>query len=292
MTADPLLIFARAIHFAALFSLIGSALFAFYAPEAEASLRGSLSKILRVCALVAVPSGLLALALTATAMAGGLEQAFDPDFLKVFFFETPFGAPAAARLAFFLGLLAFGLGPGERAPWRGIGLGLGAGLLIDQAWLGHAAQGYGMLGATMLAVYSLHVLAGAAWLGALLPLLRLLSRDDSPQCALSQKIFGRFSRIGVPIVLILLATGAQNIWFRIGWRFSAFLEGGYGAALALKLFFVALALALAAFNRIIAVPALSRGAGRRALKASLVAEIALALAIVTSAAALGVTPPP
>lgn len=299
MTADPLLIFARAMQFAALFSLFGSALFSFYAPEATAFLRGGLAKILRLGALIAVPSGLLGLALMAAAMAGGFREVFALDFAKVVFLDTPFGAPVAARLSLLLGLTAFALWPGEGAQWRGVGLGLGAGLLIDQAWLGHAAQGFGLSGAIMLAVYSLHVLAGAAWLGALAPLLLLASRETdqgfslSPRgFSLSQKIFGRFSRLATPIVLLVLATGAQNLSFRLGWRPSPFWGAEYGVILAVKFLFVALALALAVFNRAIAVPALARGAGGRALKASLVAEITLALAIVTAAAALGVTPPP
>lgn len=283
MTADPLLVAARAIHFAALLVLFGSALFPFYAPEAAAPLRGILSKILRVAALVAVPSGLLWLALMAADMAGGFSEVFDPDFLRIFFLETPFGAPVAARLALFVGLLAFGLWPSDDAPWRGFGLFLGAGLLIDQAWLGHAAQGQVVV---LPALYVLHVLAGAFWLGALPPLLSALRPDPATPILLR-----RFSHLATPIVLALLASGAIMLWAHAGAALPELWPSAYGQILTIKLLFVTLALALALFNRLVAVPALARGHSS-VLRLSLIAEIAAGLAILLAAAALGVTPPP
>ena len=88
---------------------------------------------------------------------------------------------------------------------------VGAALLIDQAWLGHAAEGSGAWGALMVAVYGVHVLAAAAWLGGLPPLLFALretrGQGDDETRRRTIELLLRFSVIAMPAVALIVASG-------------------------------------------------------------------------------------
>jgi copper resistance protein D len=312
MTIFAFLVIARWIHFGSVFVLFGAALFWFYVPAsaaAPANLPRSYAatrRLLCVAAPVAALSGLAWLAgilvnMTSDPMAPDWGALKDPEILRLFFFETNFGVVSILRLILLgcaIGVIAL------RLPQRVRLIALvpiGAALLVSQAWLGHAAEGgAGLRGVAMIAAYSVHVLAGAAWAGGLAPLLFALvehRRSAKDFTAENLKILAGFSAMGMAAVTLIVLSGATNAGFRVGGSFGRLLDTRYGDTLFVKLTLVALMLALACFNRFIAMPRLRRAAATSAaqtgaLVRNVAAELVLAILVLGAAAALGITPPP
>jgi putative copper resistance protein D len=307
-----IIVLARWIHFAAVFVLFGSALFWFYAGEERgyaaddrdglAGARRATILLLRSAALVAAISGLVWLAGILASMTNGLASVADPEMLRLFFTETQFGLVAILRLALLAGAVLVAL-----SHWRGgvfffAMLCIGGLLLIDQAWFGHAAEGgAGFYGALMIAVYCVHVLAAGAWVGGLPPLLFVLaekarlSPGEAREGAL--EILSRYSAMALVAVTLIVLSGAANAGFRVGFSFARLFDSDYGVVLAAKAGAVALMLALAFFNRFVAMPRLraAKPGGKAPfarLRASVACELALGLVVLWIAAVLGVTPPP
>jgi copper transport protein len=125
------------------------------------------------------------------------------------------------------------------------------------------------------------------WMGALLPLL-LATRMDGAVLLLR-----RFSSLAVPMVALLVLSGATLTWLQAG-RPEALLGSAYGAVLAAKLALVAALLALALRNRRVLTPAIAAGDPTAVprLARAIRAEIFLGLAILALASAFRLTPPP
>lgn len=296
----PLLVLARWVHFASVFILFGSPLFWLGMKGGFFRARRATDGLLRWAAPVAALSGLAWLGALIANMAGGFDRLFDRETLTLFFFQTQFGPVAFLRLFLLGGAVAVAAAPGRA--WRAALMGIGALLLIDQAWLGHAAEGgAGLWGALMIFVYSAHVLAAAAWLGGLPPLFFVLKAAQglcgaeeagNPVAALTH-----FSVLALPAVGLILASGAGNVGFRVGLSLHALFLADYGYVLCAKAALVAAMLALAWYNRFVALPRLreSRAPGEAALAnlyVSVRCELALGLLVLGAAALLGVTPPP
>ncbi len=295
-----LLLLTRWIYFASVFALFGSALFWTYTPGAFPGARRASDILLRVAAPVAVLSGLGWIAAIIANMAGGFEKIADPRTLSLFFTQTQFGPVVEIRLVLFalaLGLAAWPMAADLR---RQAMVPVGAALLIDQAWLGHAAEGSGAWGAFMLAVYCVHVLAASAWLGGLPPLLFALretrGQGDDETRRRTVDLLLRFSLIAMPAVALIVASGLGNVGFRVGASVGCLFMTEYGPVLCAKAALVALMLALATYNRFVAQPRLRRAPASAwqgaLLKASVSIELALGFAVLMAAAVLGVTPPP
>ncbi len=160
---------------------------------------------------------------------------------------------------------------------------VGAALLIDQAWLGHAAEGSGAWGALMPGVYGVHVLAAAAWLGGLPPLLFALreTRGQGDEATRRQTLdlLLRFSVIAMPAVALIVASGLGNVGFRVGGSVGRLFMTNYGSVFCAKAALVVAMLALACYNQLVATaadaawsrerkathsPANQRGVGTRA----------------------------
>jgi putative copper resistance protein D len=167
------------------------------------------------------------------------------------------------------------------------------------AWAGHGGATLGYAGIIHVSADVLHLVAAAAWLGGLLPLILLLAslrRPDVPaQAMIASAICQRFSNLGIFSVLALLVSGLTNTWFLVG--DSQGLTGtSYGRLLSLKLLLFLGMVCLAAANRQYLMPRLTSGApgaggalARIARNAAL--ELFLGLAVIMVVAALGVTPP-
>jgi putative copper resistance protein D len=295
-----MIVLARWIHFGAVFVLFGSALFWTCVGNGRRlpGARGATVLLLRVAASLAALSGLAWLAGIVASMTNGLASVFDSEMLGLFFTQTEFGPVSILRLGLLAGAVLVAVSPSTKS-WFFAAFGLiGALLLIDQAWLGHAAEGgAGLYGATMIAVYAVHVLAAGAWVGGLPPLLFALaepgprSADDARINALA--ILSPYSAMAMVAVGLIVVSGAANAGFRVGFDFDRLLDTDYGVVLALKAAVVAAMLALACFNRFVAMPRLREGSASLArLRASVAVELALGLAVLAVAAVLGVTPPP
>jgi putative copper resistance protein D len=295
-----LLLLTRWSHFASVFALFGAASFWAYTPGAFPGARRATNILLRVAAPAAALSGLGWIAAMVANMADGFDKIADPQTLSLFFTQTQFGPVVEIRLALLALALAFAAWPMAAESQRRAMVALGAALLIDQAWLGHAAEGSGAWGAFMLAVYCGHVLAAAAWLGGLPPLLFALSEasGQGEEAARRQRfeILKRFSLVALPAAAMIVASGLGNAGFRVGASFERVFLTDYGSVLSAKAALVAVMLALASYNRFVAQPRLRRAppSPRQGvlLHASVALELALGLAVLAAAALLGVTPPP
>lgn len=146
-------------------------------------------------------------------------------------------------------------------------------------------------GRLMIAADLVHLFAGAVWLGGLAGLLVLLraahAERPAVDAASAARVVARFSAWAGATVAALGASGlVMALVIHRTW--SSLLESEHGLALLVKLNLVAVALALAACNRYLLVPAVRTASGERAglrrLRRVLLAEAA---AVVLAAAATG-----
>jgi putative copper resistance protein D len=157
----------------------------------------------------------------------------------------------------------------------------------------------------MIAVYGVHALAAGAWVGGLPPLLFVLvalgrcSKVEAREATV--EILSRYSTMALLAVVLIVFSGAANAGYRVGFSFARLADSDYGIVLAAKAAAVASMLALAFFNRFVAMPGLRLAAPRdrsssigsqKILAASVAFELALGVVVLGLAALLGVTPPP
>jgi putative copper resistance protein D len=298
----------RWIYFSSVFLLFGTAFFWFAVEHGSSSASPDKVRLtppativlLQISAPIAALSGLLWLAGILANMTGDFKNVFDPGVLHVFFFETAFGPVSELRLMLQAALLVIAVLPFKNRLWMFTLLGASALLLITQAWLGHAAEGgAGLIGALMIATYSIHVLAAAAWVGGL-PFL-LLALGDQRQAQGSQDsqsasdLLARYSMMGMIAVTLIVVTGVINAAFRTLGSFGKLFDTSYGWVLFTKVSLVSVMLTLAYINRFILMPRLRANPQRpfaSVLRASVSIEIMLSLFVVAVTAVLGITPPP
>ena len=133
----------------------------------------------------------------------------------------------------------------------------------------------------------LHGLGVTIWIGALAPLVALVSK---PTIA-TLPVVNRFSRIAALAVGVLALTGLALAIVQLE-KPVALIETRYGLILSIKLALVTGLLALAALNRFWLTPALARDEKGPALKRSILLEGAIALAILVVVSGWRFTPPP
>jgi putative copper resistance protein D len=176
--------------------------------------------------------------------------------------ETGFGQDWIARLGL-AGLFAAML-PSMRRGWpdgmHRIGAVIVAAALVGTlAWAGHARGIDGVAGEVHLTADIFHLIAAAAWVGALLPLALLLhaAHGDPNESVLpaAQAAVSRFSTFGITSVATILATGMVNTWFLAG-SVPALLGTDYGRLLLAKVALFVLMVLIAAINRFRITPRL------------------------------------
>ena len=161
-----------------------------------------------------------------------------------------------------------------------------AGVGLSLAASGHAATAPPQW-MTRVAMF-LHGVGITYWVGALLPLAALVSKNDGGLPA----VLIRFSRGAVLAVLFVVLTGPVLAIVQLG-SFGALVETKYGLILLIKLGLVAVLLALAGLNRFRLTPALAVGPeNTRPLLRSVLAECVFALCILAVVAGWRFTPPP
>jgi copper transport protein len=161
-----------------------------------------------------------------------------------------------------------------------------AGVGLSLARTGHAATAPPEA-LTRPAIF-LHGLGVAFWIGALAPLVAMLSKPT----AATLPVLNRFSRVAMPGVAALALTGLALAVIQVE-SFSALVETGYGLILSIKLALVLVLLALATLNRVRLTPALARDhKDAAALKRSILLECVVALGIFGVVAGWRFTPPP
>jgi copper resistance protein D len=312
---DPL-IYVRAVHFAATLTVAGLAFFvplianpAFRDAGKDArvapAVRFRLGWVMWVALALAVLSGAAWLMLNAQTMSGSTwDDLWSTDVVGTVLLQTTFGRDWLARVV--LACLLAGafalLSPSEeRQPiWlKAALLTLGAAFAGTLAWAGHGAGGLGVESFVHPAADVLHLVAAAAWVGMLLPLLLLLTAvgRDPASLAMARSATVRFSTLGVVSVATLLLTGSVNTWYLAG-SVPALTETNYGRLLLVKIALFLGMVAVAAFNRLSLTPRLVRGAseGRTHnvlfhLRRNVVVEVLLGAMIIVIVAMLGTTPP-
>lgn len=285
--ADPLNIILRFALYVDLLLLFGLALFGLYSFNALLRFR----PLLRGMAVTGALLSVAGLVLMTRVMSGETQLAALWPHLQMMLLETDVGLAWALRMtALAIVVIRPGLWPASLA---------GAIALASLAWSGHGAMDEGWLRFWHFLSDILHLLAAGAWLGALLALVLMVSgRIGDTRLRLIADAVKRFEWVGALIVLTVSVTGVMNYLFIVGPRLDGVLFGTYGQLLAIKVLVFAVMLVLAALNRFHLGPSLQQSLrdgqhliAAKALRRSVVMELALALLIVALVAWLGTLSP-
>src|ERR1700683_4013992 len=257
------------------------------------------------CLAFALISGAAWLVLTAASMSGqSVADVYAQDVLWTVLSQTDFGNDWLVRLILAGGLagvsVAFMSAQGAKSTWlKAAAVILSAAFVGSLAWAGHAIGGQGTEGILHPAADVLHLIAAAAWVGALVPLALFLAMtgQDADGLAVARTATLRFSTLGVVSVATILLTGIVNTWYLSG-SIDALTETKYGHLLLIKIaLFLAMA-GVAAFNRLRLTPRLvddpemtAAQDARRQLCRNATLEAAMGAAIIAIVAALGTLPP-
>ena len=272
-----LLIWMRAIHFAATISVVGSIFFVGFVAEpafrktnnegsVAALVRSRITWIMSVSLFSAVISWTGWLILLARQLSGlPLTAVFVEGPLWSVISETDFGQVWMVRFLL-AALLAGVILPGSK-PWlqsrsrRALANLFAACLVGTLALAGHAAANLDSDSTGIIHLISdiLHLVAAAAWVGALVPLAVLLGaawrNRDEPSVAMAREATLRFSTLGIVSVGTLVATGVVNSWVLAG-SVHALVGTDYGRLLLVKVALFLVMLSIAAFNRLRLTPRL------------------------------------
>jgi putative copper export protein len=286
-----LLLLARGTFVAALFSAFGGLLFIqLVAPQGltlagageAASIEGRCTRLVRVslaATLVALSGWLV---LETSDMSDAANAADVAAAIPAVLLETSFGHDLTLQaLSVLAALLLLAAWPQR---WRFAPVGLAGLALVLQAGHSHA---FAMEHGPSLLLYAegLHLLAGGAWLGGLLPLL-ILVRDAPPKQA--AKVLRRFSKLATLCVAAIAGTACLQGWV-LGGGVAGLTGTAYGYVLLLKAALFAALLGLAAVNRFRLTPAMEHEdaqPARRALLRTIAGETVLGLMVVLAASLL------
>jgi putative copper resistance protein D len=313
--ADPLF-YARAVHFAATLLVTGVVLFAVFvaAPAWHGAagngavaikVRTRLAVIAWISLALAAVSGAAWLVLTAAAMSDRpAAQVFGDGVLWTVLSQTVFGHDWLIRFVLACALAATLpalLSPREdKSPWLETTAAiLAAAFAGSLAWSGHAAGGLGGEAILHPAADVLHLIAAAAWVGALVPLTVLFAAAgaDDASLAMARTATMRFSILGIVSVGTLIVTGIVNTFYLAG-SVPALLHTDYGRLLVIKIAIFLAMVAIAAVNRLQLTPRLLLPAGiaasrdaLRQLRRNAAIEALAGAAVIAIVAALGTMPP-
>lgn len=262
-------------------------LYSFSVPLAATggSLRWS-KQLLLTAAFVLLVATLLGFVLQTIGLVGSLESAMKPENLNAALWAMDFGKSSVARaLLAVLAFLAIILLPLEkRLLW--ICMSLGALICVSFAWMGHGAATEGTGGIVHLVGDIAHILAAAAWIGALVIFSILLARPASLQ--MQQTLYtslASFSGVGTALVAVIIGSGLINGFFLVGWNIGKMGATRYGQVLAGKLVIFLVMLALAAVNRFRLAPALATALQDSATSSRVLIELRRSILTETAAAA-------
>lgn len=242
-----ILTLARWVGYSSLLLTAGLVVFvALFVPghqQAEAA-RRRLVSALRVPALVTLVAWLVTVPLTALYLVGG-----DPGSLLrrstwAALPLTEYAVPLAVVGWVTLGVAL--LGRGDLSPRRRIVTALATAIgAAAPALTGHTrAAGPELL---VVGTDMLHLLAGSVWLGGLVGLALALP-GLAGRAPLAAEVLSRFSAVAAGLLVALVATGIVLAWRILG-SWSGLVDTTYGRLLLVKIGIVAVAVAIAAWNR-------------------------------------------
>jgi putative copper resistance protein D len=312
---DPL-IYARVIHYAATLLVTGvvfSTVFVsdpafrqFNADTRIAAVARCWNRWMAWAGLVfAAISGAAWFVLTAAAMSDqSPADVISNDVLWTVLTQTTFGHDWLVRLVLACSLAAtlspFLSAHKAKPSWLdGLAVMIAAALAGTLAWAGHAAGGLGREAVVHPAADVLHLLAAAAWVGALPPLLVLLSvaGSDETSVAIARTATLRFSSLGIVSVATLVVTGTINTWYLAG-TLPVLTETDYGRLLLEKIAVFLGMVMLAATNRHWLIPQLMQKESTDVIRGALfqlryhvAIEIAAGACVIVIVAVLGTLHP-
>ena len=275
-------IIAKAVGYGVALFAIGGPLFILVFRSSSNDVRQLARKVAVIAALIGLAVLALRFGIRAARISGmGLSGAVDPMMLG-FVWDSPLGAAAIWRGAGELLVVALLI--------RGI-VGLSAGLIgalliaVSYTFVGHSLGDPRWLLASLL---TLHLLAAAFWIGALLPLRHAVGQPEGA------RLLHRFGNVASLTVALLVVVGLIFAWLMTG-SFSNLLSTAYGKTLLAKLGVVSGLMALAALNKWRFVPALASGTPTAVphLRRSIQIEaIAVLLILMATATLTSITTPP
>ena len=275
-------IIAKAVGYGAALLAMGGPLFVLVFRSSSNDVRQLARKVAVIAALIGLAVLALRFGIRAARISGmGLSGAVDPMMLG-FVWDSPLGAAAIWRGAGELLVVALLI--------RGI-VGLSAGLIgalliaVSYTFVGHSLGDPRWLLASLL---TLHLLAAAFWIGALLPLRHAVGQPEGA------RLLHRFGNVANLTVALLVIVGLIFTW-QMTRSLSNLLSTAYGWTLLAKLGVVSGLMALAALNKWRFVPALASGtpAAVPHLRRSIQIEaIAVLLILMATATLTSITTPP
>jgi putative copper resistance protein D len=272
------MVYVRAIHFAATLMAVGAVFFIVFvaapalrtAPDdarVRAALWPKLASIAWFSLVLALGSGAVWLVLTAASMSGEAPaDVFSGGVLWTVLSQTHFGLAWTARFIFACILAAIFVPLLSAKPsryWVDTAAVIAASAFAGAlAWAGHAVGGQDVEAIVHPAADILHLVAAAAWVGALVPLALLLTTvdKDDASVAIARTAVLRFSMLGITAVGTLLLTGIVNTWYLAG-SIEALTGTYYGQLLLAKIALFFAMVAIAAVNRQWFTPRLMQSAG-------------------------------
>jgi putative copper resistance protein D len=276
MAVDFISVTLRALGFTALFQAAGLAFFlTLFGRELTQPWRG-LRRIGRIAAFAGLLLILIHLALEAPRMAGDFSGLWDGE-LQRLAWSSRSGMSALVQAAGLLGLaVSLPSRAGGGARWAAL-----CGLIAISGFLMTGHTSAHPLRPVLAGLLGLHLLVIAFWFGSLAPLLLVIRSEARPRVA---RILARFSAIAGWLVPLILLAGLSMAWILAGSL--AVLRQPYGQLLIAKFAGFALLMLLAAANRWRLVPALAAGSPVSVLRRSILMEIALLVAILSTTAVL------
>jgi len=296
---DLTVVSLRWLQFAAAVLALGLPLFqAFGLSEPCPQSARRVTGIAGVVLAIAAVGGLLA---QTAMMAGGWAAGFDPAALGYVVQSTSLGMAHVVRAGLaVLGVVALTLGRSHRSG-QAVTVIAFAGAVASFAWSGHGAASESPVGLLHLAADIAHALAACVWIGALAGFCLLLIRPATREAARRGRSLAGFASIGTVTVAVLVITGLINAAFLIGAEgLGRISSSTWGLLLIAKLALFAVMIGLAAHNRFILTPALSRAVEAqvdadpsvRRLRISIGLELLAGFALLGLVAAMGVQMPP
>ena len=292
MTADTANIACRFVFDAAALFVWGSAAYLWLlVPEGLSGRIWAKLRAARVAAAVlAVVATMVVLPVRCAMLGNGWADGLDRDVMLSVLTGTSVGTAWAWQAVFAALLLVVTLLPCRRQ--TAATAIVSALLLCGLSLTGHASMNDGWLRVVHRANDMVHVLAGGAWLGALIPVALVLSRlGDSATGADARIALIRFSTAGHVAVALVILSGVANSLLIIGglpldWSVA------YQRLLSLKIGLVLLMMLIAVFNRYGLVPRMGRShAAGKVLAAGTVAEVVIAIGVVALVAWFGTLEP-
>ena len=265
-------------------------------PASLASRRGRLLPL--ALAMLGTALSIASFIVMTASMAGVPVAGLDRETLAVVLQETGHGTAFMVQVLALVGLVGLALfGRGACGRWLvAVAAGVALGAL---AWTGHAGATEAWPGALHRLADVVHLLAAAAWLGALVILLGAVAKAGLAVTE-AHEALRAFAVAGTVIVGLIIVTGIVNSVMIFGVASLPKLPDTlYGQLLIAKLGLFALMLVLASLNRWRLTPRLGRqrasGAVQRQMsevRTSLALEAGAAIAILALVAWLGTLAPP